>query len=371
VHFWAKTDLDGKPGISVFEHMVNVGCVAHCIADCFPELLERFQLTASIVGALAALHDLGKISPGFQRKSLDWLIDNNLLTIDRNGCWDTLMEADHGKTSHAAIQTYLFEKGIDRTTAKYVSTVIGAHHGRLNRPSDRGYLPNGAITETHSNIDWSVERMANARMVWEYFSANGDDLKLSDNTPSLWWLAGVISVADWIGSDERFFPSNKNEGSSDNYAIAKHALDVIGLCKPKITGDLSFHDLLHDQQKPEEIWTPNEMQKKTLSMVNGPGVYIIEAPMGMGKTEAALWAAYNLLVAGKVLGIYFALPTQVTSNRIYIRLNDYLERIAPAAPASRLIHANSWLMSDDHGIYPARTEHRSSSSGDARRGRDW
>ena len=35
---------EGKPGISVYDHMINVGCVARCIAETMPELLERFQL---------------------------------------------------------------------------------------------------------------------------------------------------------------------------------------------------------------------------------------------------------------------------------------------------------------------------------------
>ena len=88
------------------------------------------------------------------------------------------------------------------------------------------------------------------------------------------------------------------------------------------------------------------MQEKTLATVNGPGVYVIEAPMGMGKTEAALWAAYRLLVSGKARGIYFALPTQATSNRMHLRMNEFVRRISDTASTSRLIHGNSWLM--DH-----------------------
>lgn len=65
-HFWAKTTSDGNPGISVYDHMVNVGCVARCMAEMSPEILERFHLRSTEVGALAALHDIGKISPGFQ-----------------------------------------------------------------------------------------------------------------------------------------------------------------------------------------------------------------------------------------------------------------------------------------------------------------
>ncbi|MEA3307725.1 MAG: HD domain-containing protein, partial [Elusimicrobiota bacterium] len=94
-YFWAKTTSRGTPGISVYDHMINVGYVAHCIADTAPEILKRFHLQASMVGALAALHDLGKISPGFQQKSEEWLKENSLLKIARNGCWDTEMERDH------------------------------------------------------------------------------------------------------------------------------------------------------------------------------------------------------------------------------------------------------------------------------------
>ena len=106
-HFWAKTTSLGKTGISAYEHMVDVGCVARCIAEISPETLKRFHLRSNEVGALAALHDLGKVSPGFQRKCEAWLEDNGLVKIARNGCWDTAMESDHGKVSHSAIQDFL------------------------------------------------------------------------------------------------------------------------------------------------------------------------------------------------------------------------------------------------------------------------
>ena len=86
---------------------------------------------------------------------------------------------------------------------------------------------------------------------------------------------------------------------ADASSQAIRALGTIGFRSPEFLPNLSFHDLFHDVEKPEIRWTPNEMQQKAFAAVNAPGVYIIEAPMGMGKTEAALGAAYRLMVSGK------------------------------------------------------------------------
>ncbi|MBI4767196.1 MAG: CRISPR-associated endonuclease Cas3'', partial [Deltaproteobacteria bacterium] len=367
--FWAKTTSDGKPGISVYDHMVNVGCVARCIAETSLELLERFDLRSSAIGALVALHDLGKISPGFQRKCEYWLEKNELSKIARNWCWDSAMESDHGRVSHAAIQQFLAEIGIDRKTAKFVSTILGAHHGRLTPPNDQGYRPKGAISESASGIDWDSERVVNARRIWEHF-AQSTSFSLSDGSPALWWLAGLTSVADWIGSDERFFPPDSKTHVEDAFSLAKKALETIGFRRPDFYPNLSFHDLFHDVEKPEIRWVANEMQQKAFDAVNAPGVYIIEAPMGMGKTEAALWASYRLLVSGKAGGIYFALPTQATSNRMHLRMNEFVRRISDTASASRLIHGNSWLLDHGVGLSPVATS-QGSVADDARTGRDW
>jgi len=362
--FWAKTRADEKPGLSVFDHMINVGCVACCIAEAVPEILERFQLQSSTVGALAALHDLGKISPGFQRKCEAWLEENNLAKIARNGCWDTGMEANHGKISHAAIQSFLADVGIDRKSAKFVSAVLGAHHGRLTPPNDRGYRPSGLISDSASKIDWDSERTTNAREVWNHFQENSASFTLTDDSPSLWWLAGLTSVADWIGSDERYFSPERREGNEDvAVACARKALDEIGFKPPLLNKNLSFESLFD--------FLPNDMQSKALATITGPGVYVIEAPMGMGKTEAALGAAYQLMAVGKASGIYFALPTQATSNRIHLRMNEFLQRIAPDAPSSRLIHGNSWLMQTTPVLSPSATVALGSANDDARTGRDW
>ena len=63
---WAKTKNDRTPGISVRNHCLNVGWVAEALLALLPaRLRERIPNCAP---ALAALHDVGKVSPGFQLK---------------------------------------------------------------------------------------------------------------------------------------------------------------------------------------------------------------------------------------------------------------------------------------------------------------
>lgn len=362
--FWGKTTEDGKPGITVYEHMINVGCVARCLAESAPELLKRFELLSSIVGALAALHDLGKISPGFQQKCEQWLIANNLATVAKNGNWLGGTETDHGKASHAAIQEFLIDAGCPRNAAMHIATVLGAHHGRIKfRPEPRGIKPPliAPVSDERSGIDWQVERNRCARQVWDYFGVQGAPLHLTGESAAIWWFAGLTTVADWIGSDERFFSATTN--ANDPPACARLAVDSIGITPPVIESGLSFKQLFG--------FPPNDMQSKALATITGPGVYVIEAPMGMGKTEAALGAAHQLLASGKASGIYFALPTQATSNRIHLRMNEFLQRIAPAVGGSRLIHGNSWLMNSASDEYTPARNASETSEHDARSGRDW
>jgi CRISPR-associated endonuclease/helicase Cas3 len=364
-HFWAKTTNSGEPGISVFDHLINVGCAARCIVETCPQLLQRFQLTSDLTGALAALHDLGKISPGFQRKCEHWLTQNGLLELDRSSRWDASMEADHGKTSHAAIQDYLVQMGIPRKTAKFLAAALGAHHGRIKAlPSDRGVVQGlKMITESKSGIDWQSARVNCAQDVWSYFGVQPGLPELTDKTSATWWLAGLAAVADWIGSDERFFPSEQQRRENSSLEQARHALSIIGLQPPRIASGLTFADLFG--------FAPNAMQKTVLTEITEPGLYIIEAPTGLGKTEAALGAAYKLLADGRARGIFFALPTQATSNRIHLRFTSYLERIAPDATQGRLVHGNSWLMDKEPLIQPATTSRDDAPSEDAQTGQDW
>ena len=118
---------------------------------------------------------------------------------------------------------------------------------------------------------------------------------------------------------------------------ATQALGDLGWSPVSIRTKLGFEDLFPS-------YTPNSLQTAVIDGVREPGVYVIEGPMGCGKTEAALAAAYQLLGSGKASGIFFALPTQVTSNRIHLRVQPFVERIADSAPDLRLAHSASWLV---------------------------
>ena len=73
--------------------------------------------------------------------------------------------------------------------------------------------------------------------------------------------------------------------------------------------------------------------------------------MGLGKTEAALYAAYKMLEKGLASGIYFGLPTQLTSNKIYERVQSFLEKIVveESSYCLKLLHSSAWLEEDSFG----------------------
>ena len=92
------------------------------------------------------------------------------------------------------------------------------------------------------------------------------------------------------------------------------------------------------------------MQESLEGIVSGPGLYIVEAPMGMGKTEAALHAAYQLMEKGDNYGLYFGLPTRMTSDLIHVRVNKFLS--AAAGAHSRLVHGQAWLKGGGEEFLP-------------------
>lgn len=312
---WAKTTTDGRPGISVRDHCLNVGCVAEALLELLPDHLR--ELLPPSAATLAALHDVGKVSQGFQSKCEAWLVRHGLRDRALNEGW-RMREPDHAKISQFTVQELL---GLSRLYGW--AAVLGAHHGRIK--GERVSL----------REPWEEERRRLARELAREFGP------LPDQPPddaTLWFVAGLITIADWIGSDERHFPQEALGDILDRRRRGQAALANINWKRVAARQLSGFADLF------PQIQDANSLQTATLQTVREAGIYVLEGPMGCGKTEAALTAAYQLIAAGKANGIYFALPTQLTSNRIHLRVQPFVDRISAETGTVRLAHSASWLV---------------------------
>ena len=210
------------------------------------------------------------------------------------------------------------------------AAALGAHHGRIK----------GERIPLRERQPWEAERRRLAAELIKEFGPLPDQPP-DENEAMLWFVAGLITVADWIGSDERHFPQDAPWDMTQRRERSRSALDVIGWKRAAVREKLGFAELF------PEIAPANSLQVATMQTVREPGVYVIEGPMGCGKTEAALAAAYQIIATGKAGGLYFALPTQVTSNRIHLRVQPFVERISDGPAAVRLAHGASWLVSTE------------------------
>jgi CRISPR-associated endonuclease/helicase Cas3 len=164
------------------------------------------------------------------------------------------------------------------------------------------------------------------------------------------FLAGLTSVADWIASNETFFPYKTEHTVDEHLDYAKEkaleALDKLGWTgwKPAITA-----------AKVQELFPfikgvrPLQQEAITLANTIGsqPGLVIIEAPMGEGKTEAAIYLADNWVKCLGQKGYYFALPTMATSDQMFQRVEDYLIKRYPGDRVNfMLLHGHAALSAE-------------------------
>src|SRR5574337_290711 len=136
-----------------------------------------------------------------------------------------------------------------------------------------------------------------------------------------WWLAGLAVLADWLGSNTRFFPyRDQPQPLADYWRAAQRqapaALDASGITAPASAAPQPFGALF------AHIAEPSPLQRRADSMPLGdrPQVHLLEDVTGAGKTEAALMLVHRLLAAGRADGFYLALPTMATAHAMYSRV---------------------------------------------------
>lgn len=314
-------------GVNVETHCKIVGMVARELIFRFPENLQNslFPPGAELV---AAVHDIGKVNPLFQEK-----IHRTLTAYDNNsrvGLKNANPDLEKLTGWHSGVsQAALLEVG------HYIPEIVGGHHGYSSSSSI--LLPNDSII---GGVEWQKERMRLLDNLKLYFNVGFPIIKSNSQAFA---IAGLTTVSDWIGSGTVFENLTQND-LFEIESLAKIAVDCAGLIPPKLNKGLQFEEIFRP-------YKPRPMQKALIEMIDLPGVYILEALMGEGKTEAALQSAYKLIDSGLANGIYFALPTQLTSEKIYERMNQFLNKIL--APddlhRSHLLHSNAWLYETDFG----------------------
>lgn len=312
-------------GRLVFSHCQIVGEVARALILRMPIWL-RTSLFPDGSELVAAAHDIGKVSPTFQKKiysALSKKEDTVLALLKNEDPTQENLWGGHAGVSQASVAV---EK-----PGLYISEILGQHHG---------FSPNLSIYQATSEVfggaDWHTQRL---ELLSQLKAALATDFPVVKDALQAKVLAGLTTVSDWIGSGALF-----EDPEGDWKSSVDVALDEAGFVAAKIRAELSFQDIFG--------FEPKDTQLKLIAAVNQPGVYVLEAPMGLGKTEAALYAAYQLLENKSATGIYFALPTQLTSDKIYVRVNQFLEKILSETSVhsqALLIHSNAWLKMGEEG----------------------
>ncbi len=315
----AKSDDDNELGLPVEEHSVYTGVVARELIKRLPRPFS--ELLPNCASLMASLHDIGKVSPGFQKK-----INNPKLQLLTSGSSNGF-KTNHAEISESSFISWVAKYNQNGRNLEEWGEALGGHHGKRDLP-----MPDSA--RVYGGAEWQNERHKLINILIKRFGAPPASPPFSKEQRDV--VSGLVTVADWIASDEQYFP---NSGLTKDINLDLHvnnALDACGWRFPEIVKGLTFEDIF-DCKKPRAI------QNLFINSIKGPGVYLLEAPMGIGKTEAALYGAYKLMSEGHNSGLYFGLPTRLTSDKIHERTQEYMLKILADKTECKLIHGQAWL----------------------------
>lgn len=372
---WAKSKpYPNRPDSyhALWRHLLDVAAVCEA-------LLKRFGPVGNLPDAwvlyLVALHDIGKADPQFENKD-----DRLAILLAERGfpLHDVKTPFRHEARSAEWIVPHLAGFGWNKYAAKVASEAICGHHGDFRareHGDDRFYDETEAHLQGRTAV-WSQLRTELAEIV-------RDALELPDFAAPAFedesaigvQLAGLIVLSDWIASNDELYRYDLLAGEEDPRAYfaasRKRAEEIVHALEFDRTGQP-----LEEQPAPlrfQDVWpqipTPRPFQAALEAACRAglpPGLAILEAPMGEGKTEAAIYLAlhWNRLLGRE--GLYIALPTMATSNQMHTRYEKFLDDRQGLQP--RLIHGMSWLREPDTPETDVITD---GDPEEIRRARDW
>ena len=361
-----KSDPSGGGGwLPLWMHARDTaGILRHLAQNWLPEAVRHTlgleeEILYKLVTFLGMSHDGGKMTVAFQSNILRQLPEARERLQTQLVLPDTFL--NRSATPHAlASEAILLELGCPPG----VASIVGAHHGK---PQQDGL--NDSIDEqleNHPDNYWGRGQEAIWRAMWQEMLDNAlQESGFSDVTelptltiPAELLLTGLLTMADWIASNTTYFPLIPVEetGRETDYpARVERAWERLNLTAP---WESPYNSMDAGTFRQRFGFLPNSLQQavlETADKISVPGLLIIEAQMGVGKTEAALAAAELFANRCQAGGLFFGLPTQATANGIFDRLRDWVETQSEDMVHSiRLAHGMAELNEDYRQLFPGR-----------------
>lgn len=340
--------------VYLFDHWLSDG-VKDFLTDALEsDTYDKEELLRNLCKFLGAVHDLGKATAIFQMKPSfdgDAELDRVMLEHLKNAGFQRVDDYDAAKRMNirheVSGQYFLREFGVPFC----IANIIGAHHGRPVEERESQACSSYAsslyqVDDVRSEIartwqdvqkhifDWAMETCD--------FSSAHELPVLSQ--PGQVILSGLLIMADWISSNEKYFPlidvdAYEVEEDRGETGFTKWWEERVASWNPQAYSEEMYHGRF------PFIKSPRDAQRKIseeIHKIEDPGIMILEAPMGMGKTETALIAVEDLAEKTNRTGMFFGLPTQATSNGIFSRVSDWLG-YTKGGKSIRLIHGKAQL----------------------------
>jgi CRISPR-associated endonuclease/helicase Cas3 len=338
---WGKSEEKASGRMNLLlSHLLDTAAVAECMWDGFlaPSTRRMLDETAGGKGRgrrlfawLCGVHDCGKATPAFQRMwpkgaeavraaGFSW----HEPTVSRHK-WR------HDRAGGYLLRALLPKAGWRDEHVAWVWPLVAGHHGAF--PDQAATNPTRkARGQLAGDGGWAVAQEALVHHFTETLGfgglANAEPVQAPSRAAQL-QLSGLIVMADWIASDERHFPGIDTlakvtfDNARDRAGLAWDALRLRGgwgsLAEP---GPEAFRDRFGQDPRPSQTLVMEAARR-----MEAPGLLVVEAPMGEGKTKAALMAAEILAAKFGADGVFVGMPTQSTSDPMFGQVRTWAAAI--------------------------------------------
>lgn len=359
--FWGKLRSDDNGRVLAWhpleDHCADVAACARALLD---QTLLRRRL-ASAAGlrdldegqverlvALAALHDIGKFNTGFQNKAFANQPTAGHVREVATLLLDPQNHADLAPRLSHALDAEELTTWSDSIAELLVAAI--SHHGR---PAVESMALQSSWWKPARGLDpfAGMARLAASTRRWCPLAWSSATERLPSSPALQHAFAGLVMLADWLGSDTRFFEYTR-PAEGDRFARSLETARSV-LRQGQIDAAESRRALGPTPVAFEEVfvgYAPHPVQRRMMELAVpfAASVTVLESETGSGKTEAVLMRFLELYRRGVVDGMYFALPTRTAATQLHRRVHDAMRAVLGESAPPVVMAVPGYIVADDH-----------------------